>query len=116
MKLPDVFLISETKEGPILGKCVLGISLISMGSVLTVSPVSSLVILLNLHSFLIILLIPFQVFFYVSSITFAESIVIVYFNFLNFIINLILHVFVRSPIEIWWEPSVYFFGVCLFET
>ena len=110
MKLPDVFLISETKEGPILGKCVLGISLISMGSVLTVSPVSSLVILLNLHSFLIILLIPFQVFFfYVSSITFAESIVIVYFSFLNFIINLILHVFVRSPIEIWWEPSGYFF-------
>ena len=106
MKLPDVFLISETKEGPILGKCVLGISLISMGSVLTVSPVSSLVILLNLHSFLVILLIPFQVFFfYVSSITFAESIVIVYFSFLNFIINLILHVFVRSPIEIWWEPS-----------
>ena len=68
MKLLDVFLISETKAGPILGKCVLGISLISIGSVLTVSPVSSLVILLNLHSFPIILLIPFQVFFMDSSV------------------------------------------------
>ena len=40
-----VFLISEVKEGPILEKCVLSIVLISMGSVLTVSLLSSWVIL-----------------------------------------------------------------------
>ena len=45
----------------------------------------------------------------VSAITFEEGIVIVYFSFLNFISNPILHVFIRSPIDICWEPSGYFF-------
>ena len=86
----DVSLISEAKEGPILEKCVEYITDFNGVSNYSI-PVSSWVILLNLDSFPISLLIPFQVFF-VSAIIFEESIVIVHFSILNFIINLIFHV------------------------